>query len=91
MFVLPEFQDKGIARTAIKLCEELHGSHHWKLDTIMQEPKNCHLYEKMGYRLTGTAKVINKRLTLVFLKKSIIRTKPLKRFIDLRYKPRKRK
>ena len=69
IFVLPEFQGQGIAQKAIQLCEELHGSDNWELSTILQEPKNCHLYEKMGYRQTGKTEVINERLTLVFYEK----------------------
>ena len=69
IFILPEFQGKGIAQKAIRLCEEMHGNENWELDTILQEPKNCHLYEKMGYRQTGETKVINERLTLVFYEK----------------------
>ena len=69
IFVLPEFQGQGIAQEAIRLCEEIHGKEGWELDTILQEPKNCHLYEKMGYRQTGKTEVINERLTLVFYEK----------------------
>ncbi len=69
IFVLPEFQGKGIAQEAIRLCEEAHGNGKWELDTILQEPKNCHLYEKMGYRQTGKTEVVNDRLTLVFYEK----------------------
>ena len=69
IFVLPEFQGQGIAQKAIRLCEEIHGSKNWELDTILQEPKNCHLYEKMGYRQTGKTEVVNERLTLVFYEK----------------------
>ena len=70
IFILPKFQGKGIAQKAIQLCEELHGNENWELDTIMQEPKNCHLYEKMGYRQTGKTEVINERLTLTFYEKT---------------------
>ncbi|MDE7176779.1 MAG: GNAT family N-acetyltransferase [Lachnospiraceae bacterium] len=69
LFILPEFQGKGIAQEAIRLCEELHGKGNWELDTILQEPKNCHLYEKMGYRQTGKTEVTNERLTLIFYEK----------------------
>lgn len=69
IYVLPEFQGKGIAQEAIRLCEEAHGNGNWELDTILQEPKNCHLYEKMGYRQTGKTEVVNDRLTLVFYEK----------------------
>lgn len=70
VFILPEFQGQGIAQKAIRLCEEMHGKEDWELDTILQEPKNCYLYEKLGYRQTGKTEVINERLTLVFLSKS---------------------
>lgn len=69
IFILPAFQGRGIAQEVIRLCEEAHGSENWELDTILQEPKNCHLYEKMGYRRTGRTEVINERLTLVFYAK----------------------
>lgn len=69
IFILPEFQGKGIAQEAIRLCEEMHGSDNWELDTILQESRNCYLYEKMGYRRTGRTEVINERLTLVFYEK----------------------
>ena len=69
IFILPEYQGAGIAQKAIQLCEELHGNGNWELETILQEPRNCHLYEKMGYRQTGKTKVINERLTLTFYEK----------------------
>ncbi len=69
IFILPAFQGKSIAQKAIRLCEEMHGNENWELDTILQEPENCHLYEKMGYRQTGKTKVINERLTLIFYEK----------------------
>lgn len=70
IFVLPEFQGQGIAQKAIRLCEELHDAEGWELDSILQESKNCYLYEKMGYRRTGRTRVINERLTLVSYEKS---------------------
>ena len=71
IFILPEFQGQGIAQTAIRLCEEIHGSGQWELDTILQEEKNCYLYEKMGYLRTGETKKVNDRLTLVFYEKGV--------------------
>ena len=69
LFILPEFQGQGIAQKAICLCEQIHGKEEWQLETILQEPKNCYLYEKMVYRQTGKTEVINERLTLVFYEK----------------------
>ena len=54
---------------AIRAAEDIHGSANWSLGTILQEKGNCHLYEKMGYHPSGTRKVINDRMTLVFYEK----------------------
>lgn len=69
LFILPQFQGRGIAQRAIQMCEEIHGGSGWELETIQQEEKNCYLYEKMGYRRTGKTEVVNERLTLVFYEK----------------------
>lgn len=69
IFILPQYQNKGIAQIAMQLCEQLHGSENWKLDTILQEEGNCYLYEKMGYHRTGKTVAINDKLTLVFYEK----------------------
>ena len=69
IFILPEYRGQGLAKKAIRACEEIHGQEEWELDTILQEPNNCYLYEKMGYRRTGGEKVINDKLTLVFYEK----------------------
>lgn len=69
IFVLPEFQGQGIAQKAIRLCEAVHGSKGWELDTILQEKGNCHLYEKMGYHATDRTEKINDKLTLIFYEK----------------------
>lgn len=69
IFILPEFRGQKIAQRAIRMCEEVHGSQEWELQTILQEQKNCYLYEKMGYRRTGEEKVVNDKLTLTFYSK----------------------
>jgi GNAT superfamily N-acetyltransferase len=54
IFVLPEFQNKGIASTAIKLCEaEVKNARRWTLDFPVEQPANRHCYEKAGYTDTG--------------------------------------
>lgn len=69
IFIMPEFRRRGYAQKAVESAEKLHGYRNWELDTILQEPGNCHLYEKMGYRKTGKTKQINERMTLVFYAK----------------------
>lgn len=66
LFVLPEYQNKGIAQTVIKMVEQIYGEFNWSLSTILQEEGNCYLYEKMGYHKTGETKVVNDKMTLVF-------------------------
>ena len=69
IFIMKEFRGWGYAQQAMQLAEEIHGSSGWKLDTILQEEGNCHLYEKLGYRQTGEVKVVNERMTLIFYHK----------------------
>ena len=69
LFILPEYRNKGIAQSVIKICEEIHGNNNWELSTILQEKGNCYLYEKLGYHPTGKIQVINDRLTLIFYHK----------------------
>lgn len=70
MFVLPEFQGKGYAQQAIIQVEKLYPqAKKWTLDTIKQEEKNCHLYEKMGYKLTGDETKINDGMDIVYYAK----------------------
>ncbi|MDX8290781.1 GNAT family N-acetyltransferase [Metabacillus indicus] len=66
MFILPEYQGKGIAQKTIKLVEEMYPhATTWELRTILEEERNCYLYEKMGYVKTGETKPLNERTTLV--------------------------
>ena len=69
VFILPEYQNLGIGKEAIRLAEEIHGTSGWQLDTILQEKGNCHLYEKMGYKKTGESRVVNDRMTLIIYEK----------------------
>ncbi len=69
LFILPDYENRGFAQQAIRLCEKLHGQRDWSLSTLLQEEKNCYLYEKMGYRATGALEKVNDRLTLVFYEK----------------------
>lgn len=66
LFILPEFQNQGIGYAAIQIAFMLHPEIKlWKLDTILQEPANCHLYEKCGFVRVGEEHVVNEVMTLV--------------------------
>jgi isopentenyldiphosphate isomerase len=64
--ILERFHNRGIAQQVMKRLELMHPeADGWELDTILSEERNCYLYEKMGYRRTGDAKMINNDLTLI--------------------------
>ncbi len=70
IFILPEYQGKGIAQVVFKMIEEIYkDAIRWELDTILQEEGHCHLYEKLGYKRTGKTEVINEKMTIVFYEK----------------------
>ena len=69
LWIMPEYRNKGYAQAAIMAAEQIHGSSHWRLDTILQEAGNLHLYEKMGYHRTGRIERINDRMDIVFYEK----------------------
>ena len=65
LFILPRHRGKGYAQRAILEAEKRHGAHHWELGTILQEPGNCYLYEKMGYHQTDRRTVLSDILTII--------------------------
>lgn len=71
MFILPEYQGKGIAQKSIKLLKSYYhsGAKVWKLATLLEEKGNCHLFEKLGYIRTGFSKSINQHATLIYYEK----------------------
>lgn len=69
IWIMPEHRNKGFAQAAITAAEKIYGSHHWCLDTILQESGNLHLYEKMGYHQTGRIDKVNERMDIVFYEK----------------------
>lgn len=70
LFIMKQHRGRGLAQKAIKLAEELHGADNWSLDTILQEPSNCHLYEKLGYKRTGKTENIKDGMDIVFYEKN---------------------
>ena len=69
LWIMPDERGRGYAQNAILKAEEIHGAHHWELDTILQEKGNLHLYEKMGYHQTGKTDKINERMDIVYYEK----------------------
>lgn len=70
MFILPAYQGKGVAQKVINIVEEMFPQAiTWELATIMEEERNCYLYEKMGYDKTGVSKKLNDNTTLIYYKK----------------------
>lgn len=70
MFILPNHQGKGIAQKGIHLIEGMFPqATTWELGTILEEERNCYLYEKMGYSKTGVSKKLNDNATLIYYKK----------------------
>jgi len=70
MFILPNYQGKGYARQAIQKALSLYPqAKSWELDTIKQEEKLRHLYEKMGFRQTGKEEKLKDGMDIVFYRK----------------------
>lgn len=60
VYVLPEYQDRGIGQMAMRKMEALHPADKWILDTPRVSPKNGHFYAKCGYAQgTGAATGLN--------------------------------
>ena len=73
IFILPEYQGKGIAQKVFEIIEEKYNdARMWELDTILQEEGNCYLYEKLGYKKTGKVVEINDKMSIVFYEKTMI-------------------
>jgi predicted acetyltransferase len=70
VFILPEFQNKGIAQEVFKIIENIYKPKDgWCLDTILEEKGNIHLYEKIGYIQTGKIEQINDKMHIVYYEK----------------------
>lgn len=67
IWIMPAFRNQGLAQLAMKEVENIYGSHHWQLDTILQEQANVYLYEKLGYKRTGEIENIKDGMDIVYL------------------------
>ena len=69
-YILPEYRNKGIGQRALKIAESKYpDATEWRLDTILEEKNNVHLYGKLGYVEYGERKIINERMTIMNYKK----------------------
>ena len=72
MFILPEYQNNGYAQLALSAVQKLYpNADEWQLDTIKEESKLCHLYEKCGYIPTGKEEVIKDGMTIAYYSKRV--------------------
>ena len=66
IFILPRYQNRGIGYAAIQKAFSMYPDVKiWKLETILQEKLNCHLYEKCGFVRVGEEKPVNEAMTLI--------------------------
>ena len=76
MFIHPIYQGKGIAQKVLILIEEMFPeARSFELATILEEERNCFLYEKMGYKRTEETKKLNDKTTLIYYKRKVKRLK----------------
>jgi ribosomal protein S18 acetylase RimI-like enzyme len=77
IFIKPDCQNKGIAQTAILLCEkEFPDAKLFWVDFPEDMEKNRRCYEKAGFRDTGKRKEVENRLVLACFEKAIIHKEP---------------
>ena len=67
IWIMPVFRNQGRGQLAIRELEKTYGSHHWRLDTILQEQGNIYLYEKMDYKRIGDIENIKDGMDIVYL------------------------
>jgi GNAT superfamily N-acetyltransferase len=71
IFILTDYQGNGYAQQAMLSAEELYpDTVIWQLDTILQEEKLCHLYEKLGYHKTSKRETIQPNMDIVYYEKN---------------------
>lgn len=72
IFVDPNFQNQKIAQRALELIEGVFSDiDFFELATISQEKGNVHLYEKIGYVVTGEHKKMSGSLEVIFFRKDL--------------------
>lgn len=68
--IQPEYQGNGYAQFFIKEIEKMYSmAEKWSLVTIMEEKKDCYLYEKLGYEQKGILQEVNEGMHFVLYAK----------------------
>lgn len=71
-FIVPAFQGLGIGQAVLgRIFRMYAGVRLWKLETLKQETKDRHIYEKFGFTKTGREQRINSRLSTIRYKKAV--------------------
>ena len=72
LFIQSIKQGIGIAQKVLILIEEMFPeAQSFELATILEEERNCFLYEKMGYKRTEVIKKLNDKTTLIHYKRKV--------------------
>lgn len=75
IFIKTTCQNKGIGYTVLqKLFGMYPQATEWELTTILQEKRNCHLYEKCGFVRVGDERQVNDRMTLIDYRMDVEKT-----------------
>lgn len=70
MFIHPDYQNKSLGQEAMFELEKIYKDVDiWTLDTILQEKKLCHFYEKLGYVDTGKREQIKEGMDVIYYRK----------------------
>lgn len=69
IWIMSAFRNQGLAQLAMREVEKLYDSHHWQLDTILQEQGNIYLYEKLGYNRIDEIENIKNGMDIVYFHK----------------------
>lgn len=72
MFILPKYQNLGLGSIAMELVLQAYpDTAVWKLDTILEEERNQHFYEKCGFSRIGDSVSVNDKMHLVMYEKRL--------------------
>lgn len=79
IFILPEYQNQGIGSRVLNQLFALYpNAVTWRLSTILQEKRNCYLYEKCGFLKIGKETKVNEIMTLIEYEKTSVTIRKFK-------------